>query len=288
MAPTLAQRRVPTGLGQASRCAFRTSAAARATWSTLWRMDTALATLLTSLALTAHLGGRLGPDALAQTFLDAELPVPLVLEDEVFDAEAPTGLLLAAPALRAAGVDRVRLALVHPTLPLRVPRVEKEARRAIARSSAVAVAEVRHESRAVLVLDAEANIRILPCARVPYATVDTVSVPEAARALRESVMAALSIVETLDAQVPESIRNLQWRDWQADMSDGAARGELTGLLASPEHAIVLHAALDIHHAFSPVLAPASLQPPELGSALDRVHKAAAAVITAVSRDNGVG
>ncbi|WP_349827884.1 hypothetical protein [Brevibacterium litoralis] len=267
-------------------------------------MDTALATLLTSLAVTAHLDGRLGPDDLTHTFLEADLPVPLVLDDPVFGTDAPTGLLLAVPALRRAGVRRLRLALVHPTLPLRVPRVDREARRAISRSSAVAVAEVGAEgasgvegtsgagdggeSVAVVVLDGEANLRIFPCARVRYATVDTVSVAESARTLREAVMAALSLVETHGQAVPEGIRNLQWRDWQADMSAEKARGELSTLLDDPAHAILLQTALDVHQAFSGVLAPASLQPPELGAALDRVHKAAAGVITAVSREHGVG
>lgn len=251
-------------------------------------MDTALATLLTSLSVDAALAGRLSPDACAQVFLDAGMPVPLVLEDAVYVSEPPTGLLLLLPALRARGVDRLRLALLHPTFPSTVPRVERSARRTLARATAVAVTEVGGASDAVLVLDGEANLRVLACARVPYSPLDVGTVTEAARTLRETVMEGLALVETLGAAAPPEMRNLQWRDWQADMSAAAPRAELSGLLARPEHAPLLHAALDIHHAMSPVLAPATVGPPEFGDMLARLHRAAAAVVTAVSRDNGIG
>lgn len=251
-------------------------------------MDTALATLLTSLTVDAALAGRLSPDDCAQVLLDAGMPVPLVLEDAVYDSDPPTGLLLLLPALRARGVDRLRLALLHPTFPSAVPRVEKSARRTLARATAVAVTESSGVSDAVLVLDGEANLRVLACARVPYAPLDVRSVPEAARTLRETVMEGLALVEALGDGVPAEMRNLQWRDWQADMSAAAPRAELTGLLARPEQAPLLHAALDIHHAMSPVLAPATVGPAEFGDMLARLHRAAAAVVTAVSRDNGIG
>jgi hypothetical protein len=251
-------------------------------------MDTALATLLTTLAVNASLDRRLSPDACAQVFLDAGHPVPLVIEDEVYATDPPTGLLLLIPALRSVGVDRLRIALIHPSLPFTVPRVDKPARRRIARSTAVAIAEVRHTSHSVLTLDGEANVGVFACAPVPYATLDVISVPESARALREVVIDGLELIDGLGAAVPTEIRNLQWRDWQADMSAEAQRSELAALLRHPAQAPLLHAALDIHHAMSPILAPAAVQPPELGSLLSRLHTAAASVVTAVSRDNGIG
>ena len=74
----------------------------------------------------------------------------------------------------------------------------------------------------------------------------------------------------------------------AERSGDAPRAALSALLRRPEHAPVLHAALDIHHAMSPVLAPATVEPPEFGAVLARLHAAAAAVVTAVTRDNGIG
>lgn len=251
-------------------------------------MDTALTTLLTTVALDAALAGRLSPDDCAQALLDSGFPVPLVLEDAVYASDPPTGLLLLLPALRAAGVDRLRLSLLHPTFPSPVPRVDRADRRTLARATAVAVSEVRGTAHAVLVLDGEANLRVLACAPVTYAPLDALSVPEAARTLREVVMEGLAVVEAVGDAAPAHLRNLQWRDWQADMSGDAPRAALSALLRRPEHAPVLHAALDIHHAMSPVLAPATVEPPEFGAVLARLHAAAAAVVTAVTRDNGIG
>lgn len=251
-------------------------------------MDTTLATLLTTLAVDAVLDRRISPDDCAQVFLDAGHPVPIVLDDEVFGTAVPTGLLLLIPALRTSGVDRLRISLVHPSLAHSVPRVPRETRRRIAGVPAVAVAERDGHSAAVIVLDAEAGLSVLECASVRYSTLDVVSVAEAARTLREVVMGGLALIEGLDTHVPDAIRNLQWRDWQADMSRPAVRGELAALLRTPAHAPLLHTAIDIHHAMSPVLAPASLQPPELGAMLHRLHTAAASVVTAITRENGIG
>src|SRR5699024_525608 len=103
---------------------------------------TPLLPVLFATASTARLTDRAAPDTVPEAFIAAGLPVPLIVSDTVFappagtGAEVPAGLLLWVAGLRRAGAVRVRAEPVHPSLPLRVPRMDRDARRATARASA--------------------------------------------------------------------------------------------------------------------------------------------------------
>ncbi|MYM18970.1 hypothetical protein GSY69_02990 [Brevibacterium sp. 5221] len=245
-------------------------------------MPSALPTLLTSLALAALVEHRIAPDHAVSLFADSEEPVPFALADPALGGQ-PRGLLLWAADARAAGIDGFRCQLVHPSLPYAVPRVDRALARPIARAGAVIVAEAAGTARAVLVLDDEGGFTAAECAPVPYAPLFSASAAEAVRELRQTVMEGLGTVERLGRRAPEAVRGLAWRDWQADMGGPGLRDELSALLPDPAQAMPLHAALDIHDALSPILAPATLEPPELGHLLARLHPAAADVVATITR-----
>lgn len=250
-------------------------------------MSTALPTLLTSLALNSLSLRRVSPDHTVAAFLENDHPVPFVTSDEALGGD-PRGLLLWAANARAAGYDRYRCHLVHPSLPYSVPRVERGASRLIARAGAVIVAESDSVSQAVLVLDGEGSLHALPCAQVPFAPLASVTAQEASRELRQIVMHGLDVVERSGDATPLPVRDFGWRDWQAEMTGAGLRKELVQFLPDTSLAAPLSAALDVHESMSSVLAPATVEPPELGAALAALHPAAAEVVLTVSRASGDG
>ncbi|WP_051297717.1 hypothetical protein [Brevibacterium album] len=255
---------------------------------------TPLQPVLLAAALTARLRGRIAPDEAAEAFLTAGLPVPLIVTDAVFappagdGEEVPTGLLLWEAGARRCGAARVRAEPVHPALPLRVPRLTREARRATARPAArtralCVVEDAAGTALAVLAIGTEADTAVVPCAPTPFTTVDHLTPAEASRRLRETVMHALAAVE---AEGAREVDGLPWRDWQAELAgarDDAAHAALALVLGGHERARSLHTAMHVHHSLSALAVPGQTGGPRLGPALEQVHAAAARVITALTR-----
>lgn len=223
------------------------------------------------------------PDAVVDSYTSAGSAVPLIVDDPVFSADLPEGLLLWAAQLRRAGIDSAYTVLVHPTLPHRVPRIDREHRGLLSRVSNVTVLEAQGVSRALVVLNAEGTARVIPTAAVPSTPLGTVSASEAVRALRECTMEGLALVERLGDELPEDLRQAPWRDWQADMALGRLAENIGFLLPEPRWAASLVTACEIHSLLAPILAPQTLQPPEFGALLARLHAAAAAVVWSVTR-----
>ncbi|MFB9777038.1 hypothetical protein [Brevibacterium otitidis] len=249
-------------------------------------LDATLPSLLFALSASAWLAGRVSPDACAEAFLTSEHPVPLLIEDAAIDpaAEVPAGMLLALPRLRAAGIDQVRCVLIHPSLPVAVPKVDRAHRRLLAQAQSVAIAESGGRARALIVIDAEAGMRFVPCVAVSAAGLGAVSSSEASRQLRQTTMAALSVVESL-SDVPAGVGSWQWRDWQAELTGPQAAAEaLARFVPDPAAAQQLVTALEIHESMRSVLVPAVVQPPELGAALAAVHAAAVEVVAAITAE----
>jgi hypothetical protein len=262
---------------------------------------TPLLPVLLASALTARLRGDISPDAAAEAFLTAGLPVPLLVSDSVFappaggGAEVPTGLLLWEAGARRCGAARVRAEPVHPTLPLRVPRLEREARRATARPAArtralCVVEGAEGTSLGVLAIGTEADTAMVPCARTAYTTVDHLTAAEASRRLRETVMHALAAVEAEDSGSEGTgavaVEGLPWRDWQWELSGArsdAVHTALAAVLGDHDRAAALHTAMHVHYSLSSLAVPAQTGSPALGAALEQVHAAAARVITALTR-----
>lgn len=254
-------------------------------------METVLGTLLTTLTANALLARTVGPDTVVQTWEDAGMPVPFVLHDAL--GGEPEGLLLWVARARRAGVAALRFVPVHPTLPYTVPKVDPADHRAIAGARAVAVAHLAGAgsfgpARAVVLLGPEADVRVVDCARVAFAPLGVTSPGEAVRALRETVMSGLSLVEGQgpDVDIPSAVSQAAWRDWQADMSKPGLRDELAPYVADPRYAGPLHAALEIHELMSPILAPQTVGPPEVGALLGRLHRAAADVLSTATLPSG--
>lgn len=249
-------------------------------------LDATLPSLLFALTASAWLAGRASPDDCAEAYLTSGHPVPLLMADDALDpaAEVPAGMLLTLPRLRAAGIDRIRCVLIHPSLPITVPKVDRAHRRLLAGAHSVAVAEAGGQARALIVIDAEAAMRFIPCAPVRSAGLGAVSAAEASRELRQATMEALATVEALP-EVPAGIGDWQWRDWQAELTGPPAAAEaVAAFLPDPADAQQLITALEIHVAMRSVLVPAAVQPPQLGAALARVHAAAVEVVTAVTAE----
>lgn len=234
-------------------------------------------------SLRALLTGTCSPDAVVEAYDRADAPVPLIVDDPVISSDLPQGLLLWAAEARRSGIDSAYSVLLHPTLPHRVPRTDKEHRRALARSSSVTVLEAEGTSRALVLLSADAAARVIPTAPVRTAPLGSVSAPEAVRALRECTMEGVGLVEELGDELPENLRQAPWRDWQADLAVGRLSESIGALLDEPRYAASLVTAFEIHSMLRPVLAPHTLQPPRFGEMLARLHAAAAAVVTAVTR-----
>ncbi|MGO1398062.1 MAG: hypothetical protein ACTHVY_01530 [Brevibacterium yomogidense] len=262
---------------------------------------TPLLPVLFATAVTARLAERTVPDDVSEAFVSAGLPVPLVVSDTVFappagsGAEVPAGLLLWAAGLRRAGAVRVRAEPVHPSLPLRVPRLDRDGRRATARASArtralCVVEDADGAALAVAAVGLEGDVVVVPCAPSVFTTVDHTTPAEASRRLRESVMHALAAVEAhgqsfTDAD-SEPLADLPWRDWQADLSgdhDDTQHAALALLTGDHDAARSLHTALHVHGSLSSLAVPAQTGGPVVGPALAEVHSAAARVITALTR-----
>lgn len=262
---------------------------------------TPLLPVLFATAVTARLADRAAPDTVSEAFIGAGLPVPLIVSDTVFappagtGAEVPAGLLLWVPGLRRAGAVRVRAEPVHPSLPLRVPRMDRDGRRATARASArtralCVVEDADGTALAVVAIGLEGDVTVVPCSPSVYAPVDHTTPAEASRRLRESVMHALAAVEAHSPEQPEqsddSLADLPWRDWQADLSgshDGTRYAALASLTGDHDAARSLHIALHVHGSLSSLAVPAQTGGPVIGPALADVHSAAARVITALTR-----
>ena len=255
---------------------------------------TPLLPVLFATAATARLTDRAAPDTVSHAFDTAGLPVPLIVDDAVFappagtGAEAPAGLLLWVAGLRQAGAARVRVEPVHPSLPLRVPRMDRDGRRATARASVrthalCVVEDADGVALAVVALGTEGDAVVVPCAPAVYAPVDDVSPAEASRRLRESVMRALAAVE---AQPLDEAPDLPWRDWQADLSgdhDDTRHTALAALTGDHDAARSLHTALHVHGSLSSLPVPAAAGGDAVGPALAAVHSAAARVLTTLTR-----
>ena len=258
------------------------------------RTTTPLLPVLFATAVTARLARRVAPDTVTHAFETVGLPVPLIVDDAVFappagaGAEVPAGLLVWAAGLRQAGAARVRVEPVHPSLPLRVPRMDRAGRRATARASArthalCVVEDDAGTALAVVALGSEGDAMAVPCAPAVYAPVDDVSPAEASRRLRESVMRALAAVE---AQPLEGVRDLPWRDWQADLSgdhDDTRHTALAALTGDHDTARSLHTALHVHGSLSALQVPAQTGGDAVGPALAAVHGAAARVLATLTR-----
>lgn len=256
---------------------------------------TPLLPVLLAAALSARLRGEIAPDDAAEAFLTAGLPVPLIVSDQVFappagsGTEVPASLLLWESGVRRLGAARVRAEPVHPALPLRVPRLDRDARkvtaRAAARTRALCVVEDSSgASAAVLAIGTEGDVVVVPCAAAPYTTVDHLTASEACRRLRETVMHALAVVEAEDTVA--GVDTLPWRDWQADLSgvhDDTMHTALAMVLGDHDRARSLHTAMHVHHSLSALAVPAQAGSPLLGASLEQVHAAAARVITALTR-----
>lgn len=258
---------------------------------------TPLLPVLFATAVTARLAERAVPDDVSEAFISAGLPVPLVVSDTVFappagpGAEVPAGLLLWAAGLRRAGAVRVRAEPVHPSLPLRAPRLDRDGRRATARASArtralCVVEDAAGTALAVVAVGLEADVAVVPCAPSMFAPVDHTTSAEASRRLRESVMHALAAVEAHTDESTAPVADLPWRDWQADLSaehDDTQHTALALLTGDHEAARSLHTALHVHGSLSSLAVPAQTGGPVVGPALAEVHSAAARVITALTR-----
>lgn len=258
---------------------------------------TPLLPVLFATAVTARLADRAAPDTVPEAFIAAGLPVPLIVSDTVFappagtGAEVPAGLLLWVPGLRRAGAVRVRAEPVHPSLPLRVPRMDRDGRRATARASArtralCVVEDAEGAALAVVAIGWEGDATVVPCSPSVYSPVDHTTPAEASRRLRESVMHALAAVEAHAADL-SSLADLPWRDWQADLSgshDDTRYTALASLTGDHDAARSLHIALHVHGSLSSLAVPAETGGPVVGPALAEVHSAAARVITALTRD----
>ena len=258
---------------------------------------TPLLPVLFATAVTARLADRAAPDTVPEVFIAAGLPVPLIVSDTVFappagtGAEVPAGLLLWVPGLRRAGAVRVRAEPVHPSLPLRVPRMDRDGRRATARASArtralCVVEDAEGAALAVVAIGWEGDATVVPCSPSVYSPVDHTTPAEASRRLRESVMHALAAVEA-HADDLSSLADLPWRDWQADLSgshDDTRYTALASLTGDHDAARSLHIALHVHGSLSSLAVPAETGGPVVGPALAEVHSAAARVITALTRD----
>lgn len=248
---------------------------------------------LLSVALSARLAGRCSPDDVVHAFESLRAPVPLVVASPWEDEDLPTGLLLWERTLRSRGVERTRLELIHPALPLRVPRMERTARRAVAGAPALGVLESSAGAQAVCALSADGALTAVPCAEVVFSTVDEESAAEAARHLREVVMAGLDLVESsasgAGADAGEELRGglVPMRDWQAELAgadDSPAHEAFAALLPDPQTAHALLTALDIHARFLSVPAPRAVEPAEYGAMLADLHTAAARFAAALSRE----
>ena len=258
---------------------------------------TPLLPVLFATAVTARLADRAVPDAVSEAFVSAGLPVPLVVSDTVFapphgpGAEVPAGLLLWAAGLRRAGAVRVRAEPVHPSLPLRVPRLDREARRATARASArtralCVVEDSDGAALAVVAVGLEGDATVVPCAPSVFSPVDHTTPAEASRRLRETVMHALAAVEGHAEDPAAPVAELPWRDWQADLSaehDDTQHAALALLTGDHDAARSLHTALHVHGSLSSLAVPAQTGGPVIGPALGEVHSAAARVLTALTR-----
>ena len=234
-------------------------------------------------ALQSLLSQRRSPDTIVDAYASASTPVPLIVDDPVFGSDTPQGLLLWAAQLRREGIDSAHTVFIHPTLPHRVPRTDREHRRLLARVSSVTVLEQAGVSRAIVVLNADGAAQVIPTAAVSSAPLGTVSAAEAVRELRECTMEGLALVERLGDELPENLRQAPWRDWQADMALGRLADNIGDLLPEPRWAASLVTACEIHSLLSPVWAPHTMQPPEFGALLARLHAAAAAVVWSVTR-----
>lgn len=240
-------------------------------------MDLHLDSFLLTLAINHRLRRSLPPDEVSQAFLDADREVPLIVHDEVFHTDGPTGLLLFVAALESSGITHARLALGHPSLPHTTPPVAKEDRLRIGRHPAPIVLHKGTHTAAILLLGAEENVEVIACAETIFHPVTVQTPAEALRRLRLLVMEGLALVESID--VPTEWRQGPWRDWQEEL--GTAH-PLSALIPREADARAIYAAIDIHDRMRNVLAPATISPPQFGELLSRLHPAAADYIMAVA------
>lgn len=240
-------------------------------------MDFTIDSFMLALALNHRLHGSLAPDEVSAAYLDDGRDVPLIVADAVIGSPVPTGLLLFAAEAAASGITHARLALQHPSLPHTTPPVAREDRVRVGRHSAVVVLQRGSETAGVMLPGAEAQVEVLPCTPSTYHPVTVHTPAEALRRLRILVMDGLGLVETID--VPADWRSGPWRDWQEEL---ATTHPISRLIPRTADARAIHAAIDIHVRMRSVLAPATVNPPEFGALLSRLHPAAADYISAVA------
>jgi hypothetical protein len=240
-------------------------------------MDQTTDSLLLTLAMNHRLRSTLPPDEVTSAFLDDDRDVPLIVADEVFSTDVPTGLLLFAAVAAAAGITHARLALHHPSLPHTTPPVGKEARTKVGRHSAPIILHRGDEQAAIALIGAEANVEVIACRPTLFRPVTVGTAAEALRRLRLLVMEGLTLVETID--VPEEWRQGPWRDWQEELS---LTHPISRLIPTEADSRAIYAALDIHHRMASVLAPATVAPAQFGALLSQLHPAAANYIMAVA------
>lgn len=244
-------------------------------------MDLTTDSLLLALALNHRLSSTLAPDEVSAAFLDDDRDVPLIVSDAVLGTPAPTGLLLFAAEAAAAGITHARLALHHPSLPHTTPPVDKADRTKVGRHPAPIVLHRGTQQLGIVLIGAEANVEVLACRETVFRPVTVETPAEALRRLRLLVMEGLSLIESID--VPAEWREGPWRDWQEELSTSHP---ISRLIPRAADSRAIYAALDIHHRMASVLAPATVEPPEFGGLLSRLHPAAADYIMAVATMKG--
>lgn len=244
--------------------------------------DSAYQSVYLSTALNALVSQTLPPDRCVTGFHEADLEVPFITRDDVVD-EPDTGLLLWAAAARKAGLDRFRTVLIHPSLRFTIPKTQVAVRRVLAHTPSVVVAEKAGVSVAVLILGVEGDVSVYACEPVRYRPIGAGSAMEAVRHLRHVVMEGLALVERVP-EVTDQFRNMPWRDWQADFTQMDLP---SGFFHSEVLGNAMTAAIRVHADMSPVLAPGTVQPTELGQVLAALHQAAGDVVTTATRDSAI-
>lgn len=243
------------------------------------RENRTLTAVLTATALNALTSRSLPPDEVTTAF--DNMDVPFITEDTSEVAQTHTGLILWASAARKLGITRFRTVLIHPSLRFTVPKTAPSTLSTFATAPAAIIGERAGTSAVVVVPGAEGNTSAYGCAPVPYTPLGAHSAPEAIRHLRQIVLDGLRLVER-DPSIATEFRNFPWRDWQEEVADSHAP---SGFFALPAFEAATRAAVDIHEAMRPVLAPATAQPPEFGQLLAHLHQAAADVVTTATRDS---
>lgn len=233
--------------------------------------------LLLTLSVNSLLRGGAGFDVVNQAWRALREHPPLVTRDDVFgsaaDGASPVAFLVGA--LRSAGVTDARLVPLSLAGLAQLPKLPRPQARLVGGGPAV-VLQREGVAAGVARIDAGGeSLEVYACAPVRHTPLAAVTVGEARRELRESVMSALAALES------NSDRAWQLREWQEESLTPVLGGEvpleLDELFASADHRSLLATALDLDEAMNHSLVSPLTRLP--GDPLARVANAAAAALS---------